>query len=112
MDRLIKNKKIVKEVFEEVLAFIPKNAAIEILPVVDETNGHFMIYSDGWEGTYRDYACFFHLQVMKSGIVYIRHDGTNLDIANELVQKGIPKSEILLAFHAPYKRKISGFAVV
>ncbi len=112
MDRLTKNKKLVREVFEEILNYMPDDSAIELLPIVDEKTGHFLIYSDGWQGTYRDYACFFHIQVMPDGMVYLRHDGTSLEVANELVKKGIPKEEILLAFHAPYKRPLSGFAVV
>ena len=31
-------------------------------------------------------------------------------ITHELVELGVPKSDIVLAFHAPYKRKFTGFA--
>ncbi|HEX6384245.1 MAG TPA: element excision factor XisI family protein, partial [Anaerolineae bacterium] len=34
-----------------------------------------------------------------------------IDIANELVKSGVPKEDIVLAFHAPYKREYTGFAV-
>jgi hypothetical protein len=30
---------------------------------------------------------------------------------NELVQLGVPKDYIVLAFHSPYKRQFTGFAV-
>jgi hypothetical protein len=32
-------------------------------------------------------------------------------MANELVALGVPKEDIVLAFHAPYKRQYTGFAV-
>lgn len=30
---------------------------------------------------------------------------------NELVEWGVPKEDIVLAYHAPYKRQYTGFAV-
>jgi hypothetical protein len=32
-------------------------------------------------------------------------------MANELVELGVPKEDIILAFHAPYKRPYTGFGV-
>jgi hypothetical protein len=34
----------------------------------------------------------------------------DVGIANELVDMGVPKEDIVLAYHAPYKRKYTGFA--
>ncbi len=110
MDKVAEHKRIVKTVFEEVLNFFPKDSHVELLPIVDETSGQFLIYTDGWEKSWRDYACFFHVQVMNDSKVYLRHDGTDLEIANKLIEKGISKKDIVLAFHAPYMRDMSGFA--
>lgn len=111
MDKRIKHQQIVKELMAEIIDYLPKDSYIEILPVIDEINGQFLLYSDGWDKTWRDYACFFHLEVKPNGRIYLRHDGTDLEIANELLQKGVSKQDIVLAFHAPYKRKLSGFAL-
>ncbi|MCY7359555.1 MAG: XisI protein [Rudanella sp.] len=44
--------------------------------------------------------------------VLIQHDGTHLKIAMLLTEKGIEKQDIVLAFHAPHRRKlIPDFAV-
>ncbi|MBD2329816.1 XisI protein [Alkalinema sp. FACHB-956] len=32
-------------------------------------------------------------------------------MANELIDRGVPKQDIVLAYHAPYARKLTGFAV-
>ncbi|MDB9459416.1 element excision factor XisI family protein, partial [Dolichospermum circinale CS-545/17] len=37
-------------------------------------------------------------------------DGTEIGVANELVEAGVPKQDIVLAFKAPYKRKFTDFA--
>lgn len=111
MDKYIRHKKIVKELLDEIISYLPKDSYIEILPIIDEKNGQFLLYSDGWEETWRDYACFFHVEVKSNGKIYLRHDGTDLEIANQLLRKGVSKQDIVLAFHAPYKRKLSGFAL-
>ncbi len=40
-----------------------------------------------------------------------RADCTETGVANELVEMGVPKHDIILAFHAPYKRQYTGFGV-
>lgn len=39
-----------------------------------------------------------------------RYDGTEIGMANELADMGIPKDDIVLGFQAPYKRPYTGFA--
>ena len=51
------------------------------------------------------------IEVKYNGKVYLRHDGTDLVLADKLLEKGIPASEIVLAFHAPYKRPWTEFAL-
>lgn len=53
-----------------------------------------------------------HIDVKPDGKVWIQHDGTGLKIALLLVEQGITRDEILLAFHVPHRRKlIAEFAV-
>jgi hypothetical protein len=51
-----------------------------------------------------------HLDI-KGEKIWIHHDGTEIDIADELVKLGVPKSDIVLAFHEPLVRQYTGFAV-
>ena len=48
---------------------------------------------------------------IQNGKIWIQHDGTKGGIANELVELGVPKQDIVLAFHAPYRRQFTEFAV-
>ncbi|MFG3817890.1 element excision factor XisI family protein [Limnothrix redekei LRLZ20PSL1] len=43
--------------------------------------------------------------------VWIQDDGTEVGVANKLVERGIPKEEIVLAYHLPLSRRYDGFAV-
>jgi hypothetical protein len=38
-------------------------------------------------------------------------DGTDLDIGQQLLDEGIAKSDLVLAFHSPKMREMSDFAV-
>jgi hypothetical protein len=48
---------------------------------------------------------------IKDDKICIQRDGTEIGIANELMAAGVPKEDIVLEFHAPYKRQFTGFAV-
>lgn len=41
---------------------------------------------------------------IKDDKISIQRDGTEIGIANELMATGVPKEDIVLGFHAPYKR--------
>lgn len=48
---------------------------------------------------------------IKDGKVWVQYDGTDFDPVGELLDMGLRQDEIVLGFHAPYKRKYTGFAV-
>jgi hypothetical protein len=51
-----------------------------------------------------------HLDI-KNEKIWIQHDGTEGGIADELIEHGAPKQDIVLAFHSPFKRQFTGFAI-
>lgn len=57
----------------------------------------------------RVYGCIIHIDI-KDSKIWIQRDGTETGVANELVTAGVPKQDIILGFHAPYKRKFTEFA--
>lgn len=40
---------------------------------------------------------------IKDGKIWIERDGTEIGVANELVEAGVPKQDRVLGFKAPYK---------
>ncbi|MEQ1747579.1 MAG: XisI protein, partial [Saprospiraceae bacterium] len=90
----------------------PARTEAEVQIITDEPKGHFLLCDVGWEKDRWMYASFVHIDVKNDGKVWLQHDGTDLRIAEWLVQKGIPKSDIVLGFHAPSQRPhIPEFAV-
>ena len=51
------------------------------------------------------------LDIAKDGKIWIQYDGTEEGIANKLVERGISKDDIVLAYQSTYTRQLSGFAV-
>jgi hypothetical protein len=79
--------------------------------IFDSERDHYQIVNVGWSASgRRNYGCILHLDI-KDGKIWIQHDGTEEGIANALVALGVPKEDIILAFHAPEMREYTEFAL-
>ena len=54
--------------------------------------------------------CVFHIDIINDKL-WVQEDATDYDLVGVLEEHGIPKNDIVLAFHAPYKRPFTGYAV-
>ncbi len=106
MDKVIKHKKIVRALVEYIASISPSDEHVATQLITDDEHGHYLLYSVGWETNYREYSAFVHLDVKPDGKVWVQHDGTDLRIALMLVEEGIPKDNIVLGFHTPYRREL------
>ena len=68
-----------------------------------------MLYS-GWHNKKRIFGPVLHLDI-KGGKIWIQWNGTEDDIAAELVALGVPKHDIVLGFHTPMLRQYTEYAV-
>jgi hypothetical protein len=106
----IKNyRTAVEKIIREYSQFKTNYDEFEVQTVFDDTNNHYEINVLGWDGYKRIYGRVLHLDI-KNGKIWIQHDGTKDGVADDLVELGVPKEDIVLAFHPPYKRKYTGFA--
>jgi hypothetical protein len=78
--------------------------------ILDTVRDRYQVMHIGWLDEQRIYGCSLHLDIVNEKI-WIQHDGTEGGIANELIDCGIPKTDIVLAFHSPFKRQFTEFAV-
>jgi hypothetical protein len=88
----------------------PSDDDINSQIITDTEHDHYQITQVGWKNHYRIYGCVLHIDIQNDK-VWIQHNGTELDIADELVNMGIPKEHIVIGFQSPYKRKFTEFAV-
>jgi hypothetical protein len=83
---------------------------VRIEVVIDQSQDHYELIFAGWTGDYRVYGSVMHIDI-RDGKVWIESDGTEEGIANRLVEAGIPKDRIVLAYKPPDVRPHTGFAV-
>lgn len=82
----------------------------EIQTVFDTEQDRYQLLYVGWRGSKRDFGCVLHLDI-KDGKIWIQYDGTEVGIANQLVELGVPKQDIVLAFHEPEVRQFTEFGI-
>ena len=84
---------------------------IETQVLIDRDHDHYQLMRIGWDGSRRVYGTTLHFNI-KDGKVLIQHNMTDSDVAAELIDHGVPREDIVLDLQPPYKRTLSGYAVV
>ncbi|NJN33035.1 MAG: XisI protein [Saprospiraceae bacterium] len=79
--------------------------------IIDKIKGQYIIFNDGWHDSKRDYGCICHIEVKDNGRIWLRHDGTDIEIGQKLLDKGVEKSDLVIGFHSPQMREWSDFAI-
>lgn len=80
----------------------------EVQTLFDREHDHYQLLHVGWRNNKRSFGCILHLDI-KQNKIWIQHDGTETGIANQLVELGVPKQDIILAFHEPEVRQFTEF---
>jgi hypothetical protein len=78
--------------------------------IFDLARNRFILVTLGWDDDERVHHPLVHIDVI-DGKLWIQADNTEHGVAPELVEAGIPKSQIVLAFQAPEVRKHTEYAV-
>ena len=86
------------------------NEEIECQLVFDTEHDHYQLLDVGWEDLKRIYHCFIHIDI-KDGKVWIQRNMTEADLAEELIEMGVAREDIVLGLHPPYKRPFTGYGV-
>jgi XisI protein len=110
MGRVNEYRKAVEEILLGYTALPYEKDTIRNRLFFDQNTDSFLLLAMGWEGYRRIHHCFVHIELIEDK-VWIHFDGTEIGIAKELVDKGIPKEHIVLAFQSPERRQYSGYAV-
>ncbi len=112
MERVIYYQNKIQEVLTEYLADLrqPANKDIDFIPVSDKDKNHFQIIAMGWDKDERIFNLLFHLDIIDDKI-WVQEDKMEYSIAERLVEKGLSKKEIVLAYFPDYHRAHTEYAV-
>lgn len=110
-DRQSEYRKHVKELITHHTRRSPESDDVEIQVIIDDERDHYQIVRAGWrDDEHRVYGCLIHID-NNDGKIWIQRDGAETGVANELAGMGVPKEDIVLPFHPPYRRPYTGFGV-
>jgi hypothetical protein len=104
-------KEILTNIFQEEAKkyhFELPNAGRRLYIGDDKT--HFVLMEIGWEKKRYLHRILFTVEIINNKI-WIHEDNTDIDLVGKLLDRGIPKKDIVLGFVPVYARDIEGFAV-
>ena len=109
-EKITQYQEYVQRVLREYAEFGKRPNEIEVQLSFDTERNHYHLFNAGWQDEHRIYGCVIHVDI-KNGKIWIQHDGTEAVIADEFLKLGVPPEDIVLAFHSPFRRQFTGFAV-
>jgi hypothetical protein len=110
MANLIKYSEIVQQLLQDYAALSGGDPTVETELIFDTVRYSYQLVHVGWHDDRRIYGCILHLDI-KDGKIWLQHNGTENDIPAELVEMGVPKTDIVVGFHSPFKRQFTEYAV-
>ena len=86
------------------------NPEIETQLIFDTQRDHYQWMDVGWQELNRIYQSIIHFDI-KDGKIWLQQNLTEWNPAEELVAMGIPREDIVLGLHPPYKRPYTDYGV-
>ena len=87
----------------------PSHGDITPMVLIDEEHDQYQLLHSGWDRGGRVHAVVVHVRI-HGDFVWIEQDGTEYGVARELRDLGVPREQIVLAFHPPEVRALTGYA--
>ncbi|UOG90464.1 MAG: XisI protein [Candidatus Thiothrix sulfatifontis] len=110
MDKLMLYRQAIKNLLKEYADLSAADKDVDTQLLFDETHDHYQLMHVGWINGQRIYGSVIHLDLI-NGKVWLQHNGTEGDIAQELMAGGVAREDIVLGFRSPAVRVHTGYAV-
>ena len=111
MDTLNHYRQIIREILTSLTKIPYAHGEIQFETVFDPESDRYLLMILGRDQEQRRvHGCLVHIDLIKDKL-WIQRDGTENGIANELLNAGVPKSQMVLGFRSPEMRRMSELAV-
>ena len=101
---------LIKAILSEYAKFPPSHGQIQAQLIFDDERKNYQLMFIGWDINRRVHSIIIHVRLLNNKI-WVEWDGTHESIALLLVEQGVPREDIVLAFHPPEMRPFTEFAV-
>ena len=110
--KLEQYRTIIKQALRAYAALLQRanKPGVETVTVFDEAQDHYLLHTIGWADRKHVWNTTLYVRI-RNNKFYIEVDWTEDGIATELLAAGVPKENIVLAFHHPSMRPYTEFAV-
>lgn len=78
---------------------------------MDDEHGNYVILQADCCGGHYLQGTIIYIRLI-DGKIWVQYDSTEYMVANELVDVGVPKTEIVLGFRHPSVKQYIGFSVI
>lgn len=110
MNKIKSYQDIIRKVLQPLTKLKYANGDFRNRIVFDEESHHYLFMSDGWQkDDVRFHGYLIDLEII-DGKIWIQEDNTEEEIATDLEENGVPKSDIVLGFQPPDIRLFTEYA--
>jgi len=110
MDKLISYRQYIKKLLSKYKSEEKEKENWESQLIFDEKQDHYIWLKLGWNGHKRIYYSVIHFDI-KDAKIWLQENVTELNPAEELIELGVAREDIILGLQPPFKRPFTNYGV-
>jgi len=111
MEKIRHYQKLIAELLREYATPLGSGGlGLEDQIILDFENNHFQLVTVGWDNGKFVYLPLFHFDIKPDGKIWLMVNNTDVRIAEELVNRGVPRTDIVLGFQPEGVRPFTDYA--
>jgi len=110
MDKIEKYREYIQKLIIDYAESDLSDEQVDVQLVFDTVRDHYQWLNVGWIELKRVYRCVMHFDI-KNAKIWLQENLTEENPAEDLIAMGVPREDIILGLHPPYKRKYTGYGV-
>ena len=110
MDKLAEYKQAVERLLTQYAQAESSDNEVKTQLIFDGERGHYQWMDIGWRGSTRVYRSIVHFDI-QDGKIWLQQNLTEQNPAEDLVEMGVPREDIVLGLQPPFKRPYTDYGV-
>lgn len=108
MDKLTQYRKYIQTLLSQYAHADVTDDGVEVQLIFDSEHDHYQWMNVGWQEFTRIYRCIIHFDI-KDEKIWLQQNLTDQNPAENLVEMGVPREDIVLGLQPPYKRPYTNY---
>jgi hypothetical protein len=108
MDKLAQYREYVQTLLCQYADNDPTEDDVEVELIFDTDRDRYLWMNVGWQKFDRIYRCIIHFDI-KDGKIWLQQNLTDQNLAEQLVDMGVSREDIVLGLQPPYKRQYTDY---